>query len=194
MELAPGASCPVTLLWTPKNNGPVSTDLIIRHSGRMGFAVIPVRGVAKGGAVEAASSSAGGGKNEAKDSVPLPMTAQQIEKEMAGKIAPVPDTGLGMKGGGGDGGLHLIGTVGERAVMLMPNGMTQILPMGGEFTYDGKKAKIVAVGARSIDVVAAGKRTTMSLEAAQSLISQATADDAANAAASGHTISGSVKR
>src|SRR6202012_1782228 len=49
MELASGASCPVTLLWTPKTNGPVSTDLIIRHSGKMGFAVIPVRGVAKGG-------------------------------------------------------------------------------------------------------------------------------------------------
>ena len=33
MELPPGASCPVTLLWVPKSNGPVSTDLIIRHSG-----------------------------------------------------------------------------------------------------------------------------------------------------------------
>ncbi|MDR3448559.1 MAG: choice-of-anchor D domain-containing protein, partial [Alphaproteobacteria bacterium] len=47
MELAPGASCPVTLLWVPTQAGPISTDLIIRHSGRLGFAVIPIRGVAK---------------------------------------------------------------------------------------------------------------------------------------------------
>ena len=48
MELKPGESCPVTLVWTPNDPGQISTDLIIRHSGRLGFAVIPIRGNAKG--------------------------------------------------------------------------------------------------------------------------------------------------
>jgi len=44
MELKPGETCPVTLVWSPTDRGQVSTDLIIRHSGRQGFSVIPIRG------------------------------------------------------------------------------------------------------------------------------------------------------
>ncbi len=180
MELAPGASCPVTLVWSPKNNGAVSTDLIIRHSGKLGFAVIPIRGSAKGGsnAPEEASGKSGGKH----DVVPLPPTAQDLEKEMAGKIAPVPDAALGRgASGAGNGTTQLIGTVGEKALILKSDGDTEVVPMGGEFDAGGKTAKIVAITARSIDIVVEGKRKTLVLHAAQSLVSQAADDAAKNA-------------
>jgi hypothetical protein len=140
MELPPGASCPVTLLWMPKNNGPVSTDLIIRHSGKMGFAVVPVRGMAKGGAEATRSDgrqTAGdsGGASGRKDVVPLPPSASDLEQAMAGRVAPVASSALGgdSAASGSDGRLHLIGTIGERAVILKPDGQTEIVAMGGDF-------------------------------------------------------------
>jgi hypothetical protein len=167
MELAPGASCPVTLLWMPKNNGPVSTDLIIRHSGKMGFAVIPIRGVAKGGMASSMGDMAKGGK----DIVPLPPSATDLEKEMAGKIAPISMGSLGKSGGGYD--LHLIGTVGERALILQPDGQTAVVSVGSDIDVNGKSAKLVSMTPRSIDIVMDGKRKTLSLEASASLVAKA---------------------
>ena len=176
MELPPGASCPVTLLWVPKNSGPISTDLIIRHSGKMGFAVIPIRGAAKGGTASASSgpSDAGGGKH----SVPTPPSAQELEKEMAGKVAPVSEGALsasvtGSGGSGGDGSLHLIGTVGERALILKPNGETVIMGVGNEFEAGDKTVKVLAINARSVDVNYEGKKKTLNLEAVASLVAKA---------------------
>ncbi len=45
--IPPGGSCPVILQWEPKKAGALSTDLVIHHSGRVGFTVIAVRGEAK---------------------------------------------------------------------------------------------------------------------------------------------------
>ncbi|MGB9153567.1 MAG: hypothetical protein WCD70_10830 [Alphaproteobacteria bacterium] len=178
MELAPGASCPVTLLWVPKVNGPISTDLIIRHSGKLGFAVIPIRGMAKGGESLASTTSkpADDGK---KGGIPMPPSEQELDKAMAGKIALVAAEALGGSGksastGGGDGMLHLIGTVGSQALMLKPSGETIIVPTGGEFNVGERTGKLVAVGARSADVVIEGKKKTLVLEAADSLIAKAT--------------------
>jgi hypothetical protein len=184
MELAPGASCPVTLLWVPAANGPISTDLIIRHSGKLGFAVIPIRGSAKGGdgtggtGISSASGKTGDGKKG--DIIPLPPSAQDLEKAMAGKISPVSGAALGGNPGGGggeagDGSLHLIGTVGESALFLKGNGETAIVPMGGTFDSGSHAIKLVAVNARSADVVVEGKRRSYALEAASSLVAKANA-------------------
>jgi hypothetical protein len=182
MELASGASCPVTLLWVPKNNGPISTDLIIRHSGRLGFAVIPIRGAAKGGSAEIKSG-------DKKDVVPLPPSAAQLEKEMAGKITPVSAASLGTGASGesnkpsGDGFLHLIGTIGDRALFLQPNGETIIVPMGGDFSYDGKTAKLIEVKAHSVAFVVDKKRKSLDLEAATALVDRAARQNAQDASA-----------
>lgn len=182
MELAPGASCPVTLLWVPKTSGPISTDLIIRHSGKLGFAVIPIRGSAKGGetSVGAAGKSSGDVKKDA-NGVPLPPSAQELEKAMAGKIAPISGAALGAPASAtssGDGTMHLIGTIGDKALILKPDGETAVVAMGGEFDVGSKTAKLVAVTARSADVMLDGKKKHLPLEAAASLVAKATEETA----------------
>jgi len=169
MELAPGASCPVTLLWVPKNSGPVSTDLIIRHSGKLGFAVIPIRGVAKGGSglVSAPVSDTKMGET-GKQVVPMPPSQQELEKEMAG-IQPIAASALDNRG---DIGIHLIGTVGERAIILKPDGETAIISMGTEFDIGTRTGKLVAINAHSADILIDGKRKTFLLEAAASLVAK----------------------
>jgi len=176
MELAPGASCPVTLLWVPKTGGPISTDLIIRHSGKLGFAVIPVRGIAKGPTSNVVADSKPDGKKDS--GIPLPPSAQDLEKEMAGKIAPISGATLGAppSKSGGDGTLHLIGTIGDKALILKPDGETAVVSVGGEFDVGDKTAKLVAVGARSADVMFEGKKKHLPLEAAASLVAKATQD------------------
>ena len=184
MELAPGASCPVTLLWVPKTGGPISTDLILRHSGKMGFAVIPVRGEAKG-------TSTGGSESEKttskdKNIIPLPPSPHDLEKEVASRIAPISESSLGIgaysSGGGrsaaipsgGDGDLHLIGTVGDHALFLLPSGETSVVSTGSEIEARSGTAKLVSVGARSADIVVSGKKRTLPREAASSLVARAT--------------------
>jgi hypothetical protein len=182
MELAPGASCPVTLLWVPAMAGPISTDLIIRHSGKLGFAVIPIRGMAKGGedaAAAATGKSSTDSKNGTgkKDSVPTPPTAQELEREMAGKIPLVASTNLSSgsaKASAGDGRLHLIGTIGERALVLSPDGETTVISVGDAIQDGDREAKLVAVGARSADIVVGGKKKTLMLEEVASLVAKAT--------------------
>lgn len=43
-ELKPGESCPITVIWEPAFRGNIATDLIVRHSGNLGFVVVPIRG------------------------------------------------------------------------------------------------------------------------------------------------------
>jgi hypothetical protein len=185
-ELPSGASCPVTLLWEPKENIPVSTDLIVRHSGKLGFAVVPVRGTAKGGTAKAGSGNDAGkndaGKNDdafaklPKGGVPLPPSAHDLEKEVAGKLAPVSDSSFGGGSGNsalGNGKLYLIGTIGDRALFLLPNGETAMVSPGDSFEAREGTAKLVSVGAHSADITIGAKKMTLQLEAAPSLVSAA---------------------
>lgn len=48
-ELKPGESCPITVMWEPTFRGNVATDLIVRHSGNLGFVVVPIRGAGSDG-------------------------------------------------------------------------------------------------------------------------------------------------
>lgn len=48
-ELKPGESCPITVMWEPMVRGNVATDLIVRHSGNLGFVVVPIRGSGSAG-------------------------------------------------------------------------------------------------------------------------------------------------
>ncbi len=73
--IAQGTSCPVILQWEPKKAGTLSTDLVIHHSGKVGFTVIAVRGEAKEKADPPAVAPAPAQK-EAVVSTPAPAPAQ----------------------------------------------------------------------------------------------------------------------
>ncbi len=169
MELKPGESCPVTLVWTPTEHGQISTDLIIRHSGRLGFAVVPIRGNAVGGTATAKDA---GSKSDSviSSAIPPPPGAQELERATSGKIAPVSVNSLGGSLSSSSGGpLRLIGTVGNRAVLLKPDGTTAVVDVNEEFNVDDKKAKITFISAKSVDILLDGKKKTLSLEAAPEL-------------------------
>lgn len=177
MELKPGESCPVTLVWTPVNGGQVSTDLIIRHSGRLGFAVIPIRGNAKG-LVLASSSSKDSGKGappfmmDNPKSVPPPPTAQDLERATAERIPSVSANALAAAVPMG--ALRLIGTVGTRAVLLKPDGTTAVVSVGEEFDAGERKCKLLSLTAKSASLTMDGKKKELILGAAPELTSHAT--------------------
>jgi hypothetical protein len=58
-ELKAGESCPITLIWEPRGRGNIATDLIVRHSGNLGFVVIPIRGNGQMDADDEGEKSAG---------------------------------------------------------------------------------------------------------------------------------------
>lgn len=182
MELKPGESCPVTLLWAPVEGGQVSTDLIIRHSGRLGFAVIPIRGSAKGPTLASGDKGDGknGGKDDGKGGKLTGPTADMIDKAMEGKIPPVSASSLPTPSAppppsyaASDVISHLIGTVGNRAVFLLADGSTAVAGAGEEVKLGGQGVKVLSVSARSVQILADNKKKDFSLEAAPELTSRA---------------------
>ncbi|HUY68823.1 MAG TPA: choice-of-anchor D domain-containing protein, partial [Alphaproteobacteria bacterium] len=180
MELKPGESCPVTLAWTPSEAGQISTDLIIRHSGRLGFAVIPLRGSTAGGAMAAASAATGAGKGSASAAPP---SIADLEKAAVGKIPPVSAGELPAQPAAKTGGsmvLRLIGTIGNRAVLALPDGNTKVAAAGDDISLGDGSIKVVAVHARTADVLIDGKqKKTLDLGAAPELIAKAVSAQAA---------------
>jgi hypothetical protein len=192
MELKPGESCPVTLIWTPTDPGQISTDLIIRHSGRLGFAVIPIRGVAKG---EATSGSAKNTEaqipsndNDAKHGAfipPPPPSVSEVEKAAGDKISAVsvgemkvPETtpkDVSAKNTAVKPSMKssLIGTVGNRAVILKPDGKTVIVSSGDDLNMDSVQAQVVQVSAKSVDLMVDGTKKTIVLEASSVIVEKA---------------------
>ncbi len=203
MELKPGESCPVTLVWQPVSHGQISTDLIIRHSGRLGFAVIPIRGAAKGNDVvsdkdskSGDTKSAGGDKKDSTKSngLPPPPTPEDIEKASLGKIPPVSSSALPMtsqSAKGGDGKLHLIGTVGNRAVILKPDETTAVVGVGDDLTWGDDTAKVKAVTPKSVTLVIDGKDKVLMLGSSPELIAKAEAQEQARLKSSPTSSTGS---
>ena len=178
-ELRPGESCPVTMVWKPKGRGQISTDLIIRHTGRTGFTVIPLRGNAKGEDVGKGGKVAEtSGKASVKATSPL---AEEIEK-IASKLPPLPadllPSGIAetppVKNDEGDASFHLIGTVGNRAVLLKPDGTTAVVDIGEDIVYgNGLIAKVTNVMPKGAEIFIAGKKKQLVLEASAALTAKA---------------------
>lgn len=191
MELKPGESCPVTLVWSPTTSGQISTDLIIRHSGRLGFAVVPIRGKATGESKnKPPSSESTESKNDtannntsSKGGIPAPPGARDLEREVGSKIPAVSDKDLAGSMSGASsasvgsrasiGTFYLIGTVGNRAVILKPNGKTEIVNAGDDMDVDGKEVKVLLVTSKSVDLMIDAKKKTIALGSSPVLIEKA---------------------
>lgn len=196
MELKPGESCPVTLVWKPESKGLVSTDLIIRHSGKLGFAVIPLRGTAKeldedkhAGGKTGKTKSHDDARNSGNGKIPLPSlsAAEEIEKVTSNAIPPLSSEMIAQTSASSGGRavlestaaarsdrFHLIGTVGNRAVLLKPDGTTVVADVGEEIvSADGRTAKLTNVMVKGAELFIDGKKTQLTLEAASELTSRA---------------------
>lgn len=179
MELKPGESCPITLVWAPQSRGTISTDLIIRHSGRVGFALIPVRGIAKGEAPTASTS-----KNNPTPTTstalippPAPVSIDKAAFSVAESALQPPAAKQASQAAQpattATAGLRLIGTVGTRAILLKADGSTVVASIGDKLDIDDKPAALVSVGAKSVEITHNGEAKTLTLQAAKELVVRA---------------------
>jgi hypothetical protein len=179
LELKPGDGCPVTLVWQPIRSGQISTDVIIRHSGKLGFVVIPVRGIAKG---ETAGAGASSGKNSpvAGKFPALPPTAMELEK-LTGVIPPLDERLLPSKvavsaATSSSTNYGLIGTVGNRAIILKPDGTSIVVAVGDNLnSSDGQDVKLTSVTAKTAEISINGKKRELGLQASGILVARAAA-------------------
>lgn len=188
MDLKMGESCPVTLVWKPETKSNVSTDLIIRHSGRLGFAVIPIRGTAKEGAVSASSSQTAAPQqtNDRKGGVQPPSVADLTQLLTAETIPPVSERDLPEQATGRSAKIEslspslsldayrLIGTVGNRALIYKPDGSTAVVAVGDEIDSVGDKAvKLVNISPKDAEIFFEGKKKLLKLDAVPALTDRA---------------------
>ena len=188
MELKAGESCPITLVWTPRGRGKISTDLIIRHSGQAGFAVIPIRGTAKGGVDGNAdgkdTDKSGFGKmSEAGSMIAPPSLNDTLDRATERAVgAGQAVSSAALRADADSGGVHLIGTVGARALLFGPDGTTSVVQVGDEVTIGGVTVKMLAVNPQSADVLINGRKHALGLEAMQALVKKAKASAPASSA------------
>ncbi|MGE3623009.1 MAG: choice-of-anchor D domain-containing protein [Bdellovibrionales bacterium] len=183
MELKPGESCPVTLLWAPSEAGQVSTDLIIRHSGRQGFAVVPVRGKTK---TEATASSSRQSETPMPDKGAVKSTAAVPTPDelaaAAAKMSPIaaesliPPPSAAPKPVAPSGVWRLIGTVGNKALLLTPDSETKIVGAGESVDMGGDQTvKVSGVTAKSVELIIDGKKKELTLGSSPELVVRANA-------------------
>lgn len=109
--LKPGESCPITVMWEPSSRGTISTDLIVHHSGNLGFVVVPIRGKAisdegkiaagddkKSGSGAVMSSSSTLTKNRIASEMPVPERLtplpQPTTEQIAASLPPVVSSSI----------------------------------------------------------------------------------------------------
>ncbi|HBM91288.1 MAG TPA: hypothetical protein DD400_05390 [Rhodospirillaceae bacterium] len=188
-ELKSGASCPVTLVWTPEIKGIVSTDLIIRHSGKRGFAVIPIRGKAILGpqskAMAYVSSSGKQTSSGSSHGIPLSPTTKELEGMIAsGEVSALSEGALSSSVydkvvNDPLENLHLIGTVGNRAVLYF-NGSTFVVELSREFKLGDGKARLMDITAKEAEVSFEDRDKLLLLETVSELTDLANGKKAEN--------------
>ena len=174
-ELKPDASCPITLKWQPRERGNIATDLIMRHTGKIGFTVIPVRGKGVGsddGAGLMAQSTPSLSQHSGQAGVPRPLpapptpSADEVET-ITGKL---PSTVTGdayekpvttMRASSGE-KIYLIGLVGRRAI-LQHNGVTRSVTVGEEIEFGSLSVKLLALAERKAQILANGRQRVVTL-------------------------------
>lgn len=207
--LKTGESCPITLKWTPTSRGMISTDLIVRHTGRVGFIVIPIRGKASGTAVASSDKDKKDDKaktetiiktetssSSAPATITPPPTAQQLD-ELAKNLPPlskdqiaqatkdtkaVTDAASLKPSKPEPPDIMLIGTVGEKAILKI-GGTTKIMAVGTTVSANQSKIKLLSVSPRAASLNIDGTETTVTLNETRVMVTDsAPAEDMQGAA------------
>ncbi|MEJ0062476.1 MAG: hypothetical protein WDO70_04575 [Alphaproteobacteria bacterium] len=161
--LKPDESCPITLRWQPQDKGAISTDLIVRHTGKAGFTVIPVRGRSQGGTkVESAAKET---RITPSTGTPAPPTAAEIE-HLAGKLPAVAAIDLGSdrvkSPAKSDSEIYFIGAVGDRAI-FQRDGITKVLAIDSETELSGAHVRLIEISGKVATVEVDGRRKYLKL-------------------------------
>lgn len=193
-DVPPGGSCPVTVIWQPQGRGDVSTDLIIQHTGPVGFAVIPVRGKVTGAPEgsgndrRSANYNGNSGSNVAVASPVVSSGSGDTRAESAAASLPIPKSGKSKGGippisasslygsgsyGGGDSGAGvpytLRGTVGTRAILAGGDGAMVVAGVGDVLTADdGAVYRILNVEPTRVTMDAGGYQAELILQSPSS--------------------------
>lgn len=163
-ELKPDASCPITLKWKPQATGSIATDLIIRHTGKVGFTVIPVRGRvpgAKDGALTLGDSALLTDTTHKPIVPPSPTELEMVTGKLPATVRnetrlPPPRRV--------DDKLFLIGVVGQRAI-LQREGVTRSVAVGKTAEIAGLDVKLLSLTEREARVLADGRHVAIRLGA-----------------------------
>lgn len=195
-ELKPGESCPVTVIWEPHGGGNISTDLIMRHTGNLGFVVVPIRGNAtveseEGGKDGDGKKTAGGKSPGGTSLVPrsnyagtqssspslntLPTLSMPSPGQVATQIPPMQSGSLSAPGLDSEGGralpmLALIGTVGGRAILGGADGQTTVIGLGEKKPVDGVEVELLQLEPTRAVIRYEGARLELSLRRAPSFL------------------------
>lgn len=161
-EIAAGDSCPITIKWEPLGRGDVSTDLIIHHTGPVGFAVLPVRGKvtgALGSGVGISTSSTSSSKFDTPETA-----AASLPTGKAGGVPSISAAALFAKAAGGaDAKLTLRGVVGQRALLADASGSVVVGSIGQIIIAEGVEHKILAVEKDRVIISADGRRAELTM-------------------------------
>jgi hypothetical protein len=197
-ELKSGESCPITVIWEPKARGSIATDLIVRHSGNLGFVVIPIRGKGEAEEKDADGSSTdkppggagriallpvpGGEKvsnapslptvpppSSALENIPPPPSISEIAKKLpASQLANNRNAPTSAVQALPEVGL--MGIVNGRAILADSKGGTHVVGLGETTSIDGEIVEVVQVDSTRAVVKIGGVRKELALTQTPSIV------------------------
>lgn len=161
-EIPAGDSCPITVKWEPLGRGDVSTDLIIEHTGPVGYAVLPVRGKVTGSAgigagISSTSSSKFDNPETAAANLPVPPTGAKAVPSISAAAL------FAKAAGGADAKLTLRGVVGQRALLADASGSVVVGSVGQIIISEGVEHKILSVEKDRVIISADGRRAELTM-------------------------------
>jgi hypothetical protein len=210
-ELQPGESCPLTVMWEPEYRGNIATDLIVRHSGGLGFVVVPIRGVAtaddgKGGSggVAARPKSSFGtlapkNRGDSVSSMPggfLPPVPDAIQPLPVGEItrpAPTaraerptspPAVEAPMLAPSAPAMIALIGTVNGRAILGDSSNQTYVVSLGETTMIDDQTVELLQLESTRAVLNIGGVRKELFLRRAPAVVKRSASTDGGTSASS----------
>jgi hypothetical protein len=212
-ELQPGESCPLTVMWEPEYRGNIATDLIVRHSGGLGFVVVPIRGIAiddgKGSAVAGRPKGSFGSlapknRGDSVSSLPgsfLPPIPGGIEPLPVGDItkpapatkaersAPPPAREEPLLAPAAPMAIALIGTVNGRAILGDASNQTYVVSLGETTMIEDQVVELLQLESTRAVLSIGGVRKELFLRRAPAVVKRSASTEGSSSRLGGASAS-----